>query len=107
MRSQTIAAEPTPQPITTSFPGRDLVSIRDLSPLELESLFHLAALIKARPEEFRDLLRRVVVTFSFFPAKRKTAPSRSPGDAPAYARSAPRFLFSAVARCALTPLMSS
>ena len=56
MRSQTIAAEPAPHPITTTFPGRDLVSIRDLSPLELESLFHLASLIKTRPEEFRAAL---------------------------------------------------
>ena len=56
MHSQTIAAEPKPHPMTTTFPGRDLVSIRDLSPVELESLFHLAALVKARPEEFRSAL---------------------------------------------------
>jgi len=41
LRSQTITAESAPHPITTTFPGRDLVSIRDLSPIELESLFHL------------------------------------------------------------------
>lgn len=56
MRSQTIAAEATPHSITTTFPGRDLVSVRDLSPVELESLFHLAALVKARPEDFRAAL---------------------------------------------------
>jgi ornithine carbamoyltransferase len=56
LRSQTIAAEVTPHPLTTTFPGRDLVSIRDLSPAELESLFDLAALVKARPEDFRSAL---------------------------------------------------
>jgi ornithine carbamoyltransferase len=56
VRSQTFAAESIPQPITTSFPGRDLVSIRDLSPIEVESLFHLTSLMKARPEDFRAAL---------------------------------------------------
>ena len=56
MRSQPYAAEAVPQPITTSFPGRDLVSMRDLSPLEVESLFHLTSLVKARPEDFRTAL---------------------------------------------------
>jgi ornithine carbamoyltransferase len=56
LRSQTLAAEAGPQPITTAFPGRDLVSIRDLSPIEVESLFHLATLVKARPEDFRSAL---------------------------------------------------
>lgn len=56
MRSQTFPAETLPQPIATSFPGRDLVSIRDLSPIEVESLFHLTSLIKARPEDFRTAL---------------------------------------------------
>jgi ornithine carbamoyltransferase len=56
LRSQTLTAESAPQPITTTFPGRDLVSIRDLSPIELESLFHLTGLMKARPEDFRSAL---------------------------------------------------
>jgi ornithine carbamoyltransferase len=56
LRSQTFAAESIPHPVINTFPGRDLVSIRDLSPVELESLFHLAGLIKARPEEFRSAL---------------------------------------------------
>lgn len=56
MRSQTIIAEPSPQPIAAKFTGRDLVSIRDLSPIEVESLFHLATLVKARPEDFRSAL---------------------------------------------------
>ena len=56
MRSQPYTAEAVPQPITTTFPGRDLVSMRDLSPLEVESLFHLTSLVKARPEDFRTAL---------------------------------------------------
>src|ERR1700690_4273865 len=49
------------QPFTTQTApavaaGRDLVSIRDLSPIEVESLFHLAAMMKARPEDFRQTL---------------------------------------------------
>ncbi|HEX6806090.1 MAG TPA: ornithine carbamoyltransferase [Terriglobales bacterium] len=56
MRSQTFAAESIPQPFVTSFPGRDLVSIRDLTPVEVESLFHLTGLLKARPEDFRSAL---------------------------------------------------
>src|SRR5215831_2171460 len=49
-------AETLPQPHIARFPGRDLVSIRDLSPIEVESLFHLAAMMKARPEDFRTVL---------------------------------------------------
>ena len=56
MRSQTVTAETITQPLTTRFPGRDLVSIRDLSPLEVESLFHLTGVMKARPEDFRTAL---------------------------------------------------
>ena len=56
MRSQSFATEAIPQPITPQFPGHDLVSIRDLSPMEVESLFHLASLMKARPEDFRSAL---------------------------------------------------
>jgi ornithine carbamoyltransferase len=44
------------QPAVSTIPGRDLVSIRDLSPIEVESLFHLASRMKARPEEFRTAL---------------------------------------------------
>ena len=56
MRSQPYTAEVIPQPVTTTIPGRDLVSIRDLSPIEVESLFHLTSLIKARPDDFRTAL---------------------------------------------------
>ena len=53
---QTMPAETLPQPRLDRFPGRDLVSIRDLSPIEVESLFNLAALMKTRPEDFRTAL---------------------------------------------------
>jgi ornithine carbamoyltransferase len=43
-------------PSTTNFPGRDLISIRDLSPIEIETIFHLAGLLKARPSNFRTAL---------------------------------------------------
>ena len=39
LRSQPYTAEAILQPVTTAIPGRDLVSIRDLSPIEVESLF--------------------------------------------------------------------
>jgi ornithine carbamoyltransferase len=45
-----------PQPTVGTIPGRDLVSIRDLSPIEVESLFHLAGRMKARPENYRTAL---------------------------------------------------
>jgi ornithine carbamoyltransferase len=54
--SQTLAAPVAPQPAITNIPGRDLVSIRDLSPIEVESLFHLAGRMKARPQDFRSVL---------------------------------------------------
>jgi ornithine carbamoyltransferase len=65
LRSQPLTTEAAPQPVTTTFPGRDLVSIRDLSPIEVESLFHLASLIKARPEDFRSALagKHIVMFF--------------------------------------------
>jgi len=53
--SQTLTA-PAPQPAITTIPGRDLVSIRDLSPIEVESLFNLSVLVKARPQDFRTAL---------------------------------------------------
>ena len=56
MSSQTFTVPTTPQPVVSAIPGRDLVSIRDLSPIEVESLFHLAGRMKARPEEYRTAL---------------------------------------------------
>jgi ornithine carbamoyltransferase len=54
--SQTFTVPAMPQPAVSTIPGRDLVSIRDLSPIEVESLFHLAGRMKARPEEYRTAL---------------------------------------------------
>src|SRR5690348_2374453 len=65
LRSQTLTTEVAPQPIAATYPGRDLVSIRDLSPIEVESLFHLASLVKARPDDFRSALagKHIVMFF--------------------------------------------
>jgi ornithine carbamoyltransferase len=54
--SQTITVPERPRPTISTIPGRDLVSIRDLSPIEVESLFELTALMKARPQDFRSAL---------------------------------------------------
>ena len=56
MSIQPLTSQPVAQPASAIVPGRDLVSIRDLSPIEVESLFHLAAMMKARPEDFRQTL---------------------------------------------------
>lgn len=72
MRSQTVAAEIIPQPLRTSFPGRDLVSIRDLSPIEIESLFHLTSLLKSRPEDFRTALAGKHIAMFFEKASLRT-----------------------------------
>jgi ornithine carbamoyltransferase len=45
-----------PQPAAAAIPRRDLVSIRDLSPVEVEFIFNLAGRMKARPEDFRTAL---------------------------------------------------
>lgn len=56
MSSQTFTVPAMPQPTVGTIPGRDLVSIRDLSPIEVESLFHLSGRMKARPENYRTAL---------------------------------------------------
>jgi ornithine carbamoyltransferase len=43
-------------PVTSTFAGRDLVSIRNLTPIEVETIFQLAGLMKARPSNFRTAL---------------------------------------------------
>jgi ornithine carbamoyltransferase len=43
-------------PATGTLPGRDLVSICDLSPIEVETIFQLAGLMKTRPSNFRSAL---------------------------------------------------
>jgi len=56
LNSQLIIPQGTPAPVAKPFLCRDLVSIRDLSPQELESVLHLAGLMKARPADFRGAL---------------------------------------------------
>jgi ornithine carbamoyltransferase len=56
LSSQTLTTPAMPRPAVNTIPGRDLVSIRDLSPIEVESIFHLASRMKARPEDFRNAL---------------------------------------------------
>jgi len=56
LSSQPFTTQTLPQPAAAIVPGRDLVSIRDLSPIDVESIFHLAARMKARPETFRNAL---------------------------------------------------
>lgn len=56
MSSQTLSVPARPQPAISMIPGRDLVSIRDLSPMEVESLFELTGVMKARPQNFRTAL---------------------------------------------------
>jgi len=56
LSSQTLTVPAIPQAAVSAIPGRDLVSIRDLLPMEVESLFHLAGRMKARPEDFRTAL---------------------------------------------------
>ncbi len=65
MSSQTLTTPAVPQPATTAIPGRDLISIRDLSPIQVESIFHLAGRMKARPEDFRTALagKHIVMFF--------------------------------------------
>jgi ornithine carbamoyltransferase len=54
--SHTLTTPVMQQPAAVPVTERDLVSIRDLSPVEVESLFHLTARVKARPEDFRTAL---------------------------------------------------
>jgi len=56
LSSQPFTTQTVPQPAAPVVPERDLVSIRDLSPIEVESIFHLASMMKARPEDFRKTL---------------------------------------------------
>ena len=56
MSSQPHVTQVVPASTNSTFPGRDLISIRDLSPIEVETIFHLAGLLKARPANFRTAL---------------------------------------------------
>ena len=59
-------------PATSTFPGRDLISIRDLSPIEIETIFHLAGLLKARPSNFRTALAGKQMVMFFEKASLRT-----------------------------------
>jgi len=52
-------------PVQAGFPRSDLISIRDLSPVNVAAIFDLASLIKARPSDFRGALagKQVVMFF--------------------------------------------
>jgi ornithine carbamoyltransferase len=55
----------THPPDPTTFSCRDLVSIRDLAPEDIEAIFHLAGLMKARPVKFQKSLagKQIVMFF--------------------------------------------
>ncbi len=57
MSSHTVSTPPTDSvPGPKGFWSRDLVSIRDLAPREVEAVLQLTALMKARPADFRGAL---------------------------------------------------
>ena len=56
MSSHTLAASAMPYAAVNQYPGQDLVSIRDLSPCEIDGLMQLSARVKSRPEEFSTAL---------------------------------------------------
>jgi ornithine carbamoyltransferase len=52
-------------PVAAGIPCRDLLSIRDLGPMDVEAIFHLAGLMKARPADFRTALAGKQVAMFF------------------------------------------
>jgi len=50
---------------TTGIACRDLISIRDLGPIDVEAIFDLAGLMKSRPVDFREVLagKQIVMFF--------------------------------------------
>lgn len=57
MSSQLLNSAPVaPPPATVGFPCRDLISIRDLGPMDIEAIFDLAGRMKSRPAEFQTAL---------------------------------------------------
>ncbi|MFY9561763.1 MAG: ornithine carbamoyltransferase [Terriglobales bacterium] len=56
MRTQPVAAAKPPHPQPEPPPSRDLLSAHDLVPHEIHALFHLTAMLKLRPAEFRGAL---------------------------------------------------
>jgi ornithine carbamoyltransferase len=52
-------------PATVAFPSRDLISMRDLAPMEVEAIFDLAGRMKSRPADFQTALagKQIVMFF--------------------------------------------
>ena len=88
MRGQAIERPPvTPVAGVNKPTMRDLVSTRDLSPSEVRSVLDLAAVVKARPSDFRRTLEgKQLVMFFEKPSLRtravtlRSAPSPSSGS---------------------------
>ena len=56
MRTETMAFTNSPQLLTEPLAPCDLISVHDLSPAEMLSLFNLTAMLKRRPADFRGVL---------------------------------------------------
>src|SRR5579864_2310742 len=56
MTTQVMNAPAVHSPVPAGFPCRDLVSIRDLGPMDVEAILDLAARMKARPSDFQSAL---------------------------------------------------
>ncbi len=56
MRTQSIEAAKPPHPQPGPLNQRDLVSVHDLAPHEIQELFHLTEMLKLRPADFRGAL---------------------------------------------------
>jgi len=59
---------PAPRPLVS----RDLISVRDFSPEEIKWLFHLTALVKKKPADFRDALAGKQLVLFFEKASLRT-----------------------------------
>ena len=56
MRSETMAFNNAAQVLADPVAPRDLISVHDLAPAEIQQLFNLTAMLKARPADFRGVL---------------------------------------------------
>jgi ornithine carbamoyltransferase len=52
-------------PAPGRLPCRDLLSIRDLGPIDVEAVFHLTGLVKARPADYRQSLAEKQIVMFF------------------------------------------
>jgi hypothetical protein len=78
----TMAHSPHLQPEPTA--PRDLISVHDLSPGEILSLFNLTAMLKRRPADFRGVLagKQMVMFFEKPSSARKPGGLGTPDFAP-------------------------